>query len=500
MYFSQIHLHSTKCCVMLFMLHKSNMRPPTEDVFLFQQKRILYFAILFLWSKICVATKGAMRFSVCSPFGATHFLFGDWLRMNRIITLIKFIAPVAYLIVAIIGFLSLIVYIYRKLKTIDISGYIQQQKKRAIVRKQNRLSKRGSWQFPSEQFFRKCSAFYISDFTSDYNIQKAMNIVLELAAQEGIQQKNLKKYLTTEAFQKYYAQGKEIALKKDNAEALRQKQPQQAIPSYRESIFLRRVAYLSELSGLDKRKQMLSDLLQDYQNTIEIKKKYDISTNVFEAAMFLQPQEQQSPSVPVRPNLINNTYYLLSSIPDLPCTVDELEECAIDVEKQLNASTSKVVLTNPTSDEILQNLEIRNTKIQKGDSGVLHITLTIALKKSLALDVPKNIPMVIDGVLQGTVMFENISVGDVQFPFPLYGIASNEANPIELSGLCIYSVASDQDITPWNKFMEADTPFGENAITEILGDILNEDTQSQPTVPKYTVKLANSQTLWIMEV
>ena len=70
---------------MLTMLHKSNMRSSSREcIFVFRQKRILYFGILLRGSRICVATNGAMRFSVCgSIWSYTLFYFTEVERNEK---------------------------------------------------------------------------------------------------------------------------------------------------------------------------------------------------------------------------------------------------------------------------------------------------------------------------------------------------------------------------------------------------------------------------------
>lgn len=413
-----------------------------------------------------------------------------------ILKFLKWIAPALGVLAAGLCCIAVLIFLYKALKALNISKRIQKQRKKNAECKENKHAKQGLWELPCELFFRKCAEHNISKFDSDYSIQKAANIITELAAKKGIRQENLEKYLIPAKFQKYYQQGKEIAGAKDSAEAVRKKQPHKAVPIYSESVFLRRAASLAKLHGADKRRKMLSYLLGDYQDKIAFKEEYDVAPGVFETAMILQPQHSSCSASGNNAAIIHNTAYLLSGIPDLPYGMQQLKECTENVKERLSDSSQKVVLSYPTAADILRNLHICETEVRKSDSGVLHITLSIALKTPFTLDIPQSIQMVVDGVLRGTVMFENTPIGDILFPLPLYGIPSNTTNVIKLTGLCPFSVESDRYIESWSRL----NPFGDDPITEILRDFLDEDTQSVGSgCCEYSVKLEQVQNLWIME-
>ena len=99
-------------------------------------------------------------------------------------------------------------------------------------------------------------------------------------------------------------------------------------------------------------------------------------------------------------------------------------------------------------------------KVTKNDLGVLECTLDIELKKPLALDVPEGLNMVVDGTVRAKVMMEDIYVGDVDFPLPIYGIPCDMTKSVTLDGMCARSMEYDG---------------------------------------KYTLELAEEQNLWVME-
>ncbi len=418
-----------------------------------------------------------------------------------IIKLIKWMAPVLCILAAAFCLIIMFVFLYKKLKNLDVSGFVQQQKNKKMVRKRNRQAQRGVWQFPSEYFYLQCADCSITGFDSDYSVQKATNIILTFANDEGIKQDSLQKYLIPDKFYEYYKQGKKIVEHKISTNAILGKQPRKATPIYSETVFFRRVANLTNLTGQDKRRQMLQYLLGDFQHEIEVKKEYETNLGVFEAALMLQNQKEYIPDqTAMNAKLRQNVYYLMCGIPDLPYNMDFLEECVKDVAVQLENVNSKVVLSSPSDADILNNFQFFITEVKKGDGGVLHISLSVTLKKPFDLDVPQNINMTVDGVLKGTVMFENSPVGEVLFPLPLYGIPVNANKTTKLIGLCDYFVTSDHNLEVWNKFTDIDSP---NHISEILGDILGEKfdgSSSARSGCEYTVKMADDQNLWIMEV
>ena len=73
--------------------------------------------------------------------------------------------------------------------------------------------------------------------------------------------------------------------------------------------------------------------------------------------------------------------------------------------------------------------------------------MTVSLKESLTLDVPDNVRMVIDGTIKGRISLENVYVGEVLFPLPIYGIPTKAGQEITLDGLCINSTKTPGDYT-----------------------------------------------------
>ena len=138
----------------------------------------------------------------------------------------------------------------------------------------------------------------------------------------------------------------------------------------------------------------------------------------------------------------------------------ELESERSEIQKKVSEAEKKVTLQNPTADEIFSNLKIGRARIEKSETGVLHIELPLSIKQPFALSAPEEIIMVVDGVLSGEIWMEEKMVGSVLIPLPLYGIPTNMREEVTLDTM------SDRYV-------------------EYNG--------------KYTVKLAESQNLWIME-
>lgn len=138
----------------------------------------------------------------------------------------------------------------------------------------------------------------------------------------------------------------------------------------------------------------------------------------------------------------------------------ELESERSEIQKKVSEAEKKVTLQNPTADEIFSNLKIGRARIEKSETGVLHIELPISIKRPFALSAPEEIIMVVDGVLSGEIWMEEKMIGSVLIPLPLYGIPTNMREEVTLDAM------SDRSV-------------------EYNG--------------KYTVKLAESQNLWIME-
>ena len=201
--------------------------------------------------------------------------------------------------------------------------------------------------------------------------------------------------------------------------------PEFAVPTEAEKTYLKRAGAWVRLRGTGKRVQMLKDLYDDY--TCEI--------------ITCREGEQTQGA--------------------LGMDIAQMERARQEAGLQSREARRKIVLTKPGAEEIWKNFKAGEAMVRKNPSGVLAISLPVALKAPFAPDVPHGIRMVVDGALTGEVWFEDVYVGGVVFPLPLMGIPTDMTGKLVLEGLCGRSVGAEG---------------------------------------QYTVKLSRRQNLWLMEV
>ena len=326
---------------------------------------------------------------------------------------------------------------------------------------------------------------------NEFSIKKATQIAKQIIqiTSPDIDLANCSEYLKKERLEELLKEGSIIAKEADERELLKQRQPRNADPNKLEMTFIQRTAKLPWLYGYDKRKQMLTNLVDDYD--IRIREMRRGEEALMELGMIYAGQQKKETSwavmggiaegiagptagVMVASNAIANnreiqqynesvrkvSMDIMSGVPGLAGERYQLEEERAKIEEQLYEVKNKVVLNKPNAEEIWQNMNVGCATVKKNPSGVLSVSLPISLNQPFALDVPENTLMVVDGVIRAQVWFEGKRVDNVYFPLPLYGIPHNMTAEIILDGMCGRSVECDGE---------------------------------------YSVKISSNQNLWIME-
>lgn len=382
----------------------------------------------------------------------------------------------------------------------------QEEKKEAQERRDEKLNqelqelKDGKWPFPVEKFYRLCRESRITALDNDFSLNKATLIAKEiiedtffekiLEAGCDIELEDYGEYLKKESVEAFFKKGEAYA-KEADARALQQKKiPRNANPNEPEKTFLERASELSKLSGRDKRKKMLSHLSADcnkkicdllegeealrklgmiYAGQQQKESSWAITGGIAEgiagpAAGIMAASDTMERNRKIREHnemMRQASMDIMRGIPSIAGNRFQLQEEITKIGKQLDETTNKVVFSQPDAAEIWQNIKVAEATVQKNPSGVLEVSLPVTIQEPFVLDVPEGVGMVVDGTIKGEVWFEDKLVGEVLFPLPIYGIPSNMSAEVTLDGMCGRSVEFDGE---------------------------------------YTVKIADTQNLWIMEV
>lgn len=370
---------------------------------------------------------------------------------------------------------------------------LERLQKEQEINRLNQSGKEGKWKFPAEEFYRRCSEKKVEDVSSEYGFIKAKAIaeqlIVELCPEADMS--CFQTYLTKEKLQEFLDTGKpqaELIAKWQLAEKKRVRLAK-AYPY--EATFIKRATAVSRLTGNEKRVKMLTDLLNDCDDRIQKlrdgeeamkqlamvyagaqKKESDwailggvangIGGPVASAAVIWDTMKKNGAIAQYNEGMRQASADVLSGTFAVADDRYKVEKERENVKQRLDEAKGKVSLSKPDTKEILESISV-NTEygyVTKNDSGVLKCSLDIKLKKPLALDVPEGLNMVVDGTIRAKVMMEDIYVGDVDFPLPIYGIPCDMTKSVTLDGMC-------------DRSMEYDG--------------------------KYTLELAEKQNLWVME-
>lgn len=394
--------------------------------------------------------------------------------------------------------ISLFAYLVDKreqnLKVVEEKQRLREERLRKI-QKENKMhpSAEGSWLFPTEKFYQYCREQKAVDLSNEFGYTKARAIAKQLI-QEAFPEADMsyfQGYLTKEKLQEFLDAGKPQAELTAKRELAKKKQVRFAKAYPYEATFIKRATAVSSLTGNEKRVKMLTDLLNDCDDRIQKlkdseeamkqlamvyagaqKKENDwailggaangIAGPVASAAVVWDTMKKNGEIAKYNEGMRQVSADVLKGTFAVAGDRYKVERERENVKQRLDEAKGKVSLSKPGAREILESMSV-NTEhghVTKNDSGVLECAFDIRLKKSLVLDVPEGLNMVVDGTIRAKVMMEDIYVGEVDFPLPIYGIPCDMTKSVTLNGMC-------------DRSMEYDG--------------------------KYTLELAEEQNLWVME-
>lgn len=356
----------------------------------------------------------------------------------------------------------------------------------------NRTAKAGTWNFPTEEFYKRCFEGKIENLGSDYGWKKAKVIAEQLILEKcpKADMSCFQSYLTKEKLQAFLETGKSQAEQTAKKRLEESKRVREADADPYEATFMLRSSSVAGLTGCQKRVRMLTDLISDYDERIQKlkdgeeamkqlamiytsaqKKESDwailggaangIAGPVASAAVIWDTMQKNGEIAKYNEGMRKASMDVLSGTISVAGNRIKAEEERENIKIRQEEAKSKITLSKPDSNEIWSNIHISpNYSVERYDSGVLHISISLGFLKSFALNVPQGVHMVVDGTIRANVTMDGIDIGTVVFPLPLYGIPCEADAKVTLDGMCGWS-------------------------TEFSG--------------KYSLRFANTQNLWIME-
>lgn len=339
----------------------------------------------------------------------------------------------------------------------------------------------GKWDFPAEKFYNACkNQAKLTSVNNEYSIIKAKRIAEQFVEKELFDPSYYEQYFTAEKLAFYFEKGKSLSEATAQRNAQKKESEKHLVikgkPTKEEKTFLDRTAALTSLSGVEKRKAMLSNLVQDYDVKINALKEGEEALKTLGVAFLEQQKKETSWAIMggiadgiagpaaglavAAETMVNNqkvqeynasmrqaAMNIMSGVPQLSGDRYDLEKEREKLLRQITKTDDKIALSHPDAAAIWENIQIKDVTITRNSSKVLAATMTVSLKESLVLDVPDNVRMVIDGIVKGKISFENTYVGEVLFPLPIYGIPTKKGVEITLDGFCINSTKTPGEYT-----------------------------------------------------
>ena len=353
-------------------------------------------------------------------------------------------------------------------------------------------AKNGTWAFPAEKFYQQCTEQKVVNTSDEYGFKKTKLIAEQLIREAcpEVDMSCFQSYLTKEKLQEFLETGKSQAEQAAKRKLEESKRVREADADSYEAIFMHRSSVVAGLTGCQKRVQMLTDLICDYDEEIQKlkdgeeamkqlamiytgaqKKESDwailggaangIAGPVASAAVIWDTMKKNGEIAKYNEGMRKASMDVLSGTISVAGNRIKAEEERENIKIRQEEAKSKITLSKPDSNEIWSNIHISpNYSVERYDSGVLHISISLGFLKSFALNVPQGVHMVVDGTIRANVTMDGIDIGAVVFPLPLYGIPCEADAKVTLDGMCGWS-------------------------TEFSG--------------KYSLRFANTQNLWIME-
>lgn len=353
-------------------------------------------------------------------------------------------------------------------------------------------AKNGTWVFPSEEFYQQCIEQKVANSFGEYGFKKA-KIIAEQLIREACPEADMscfQSYLTKEKLQEFLETGKSQAEQTAKRKLEESKRVREADADSYEAIFMHRSFVVAGLTGCQKRVQMLTNLICDYDEEIQKlkdgeeamkqlamiytgaqKKESDwailggaangIAGSAASAAVIWDTMKKNGEIAKYNEGMRKASMDVLSGTISVAGNRIKAEEERENIKIRREEAKSKITLSKPDSNEIWNNIHISpKYSVKRYDSGVLHVSISLGFLRSFALNVPQGVHMVVDGTIRANVTMDGIDIGTVVFPLPLYGIPCEADAKVTLDGMCGWS-------------------------TEFSG--------------KYSLRFANTQNLWIME-
>ncbi len=335
----------------------------------------------------------------------------------------------------------------------------------------------GKWEFPAEEFYRKCLSKGVKTLDQAFFLQKAVAL-----AKTFVDEPYHDLYVTEEKVKAYFAAGK-VAVQGQRITKQRQQEewnrvPHEATPNAEQVAAIALAKQVWPLQGLQKRRAMLEALIakatkeaEEAESNAEAastlgtsavgsahtQKTLDwaslggaasalagpaagatVAQQAIETNKKIEAQNQANME------LASRLYFGFAEAADEARAKAKGKRKEISRhEKEIKALSEKVVLENIASTTLFQAFSVSVRSIKKTETNVLSIALQAENK--YVPDVPDGVQIVTDGVILAEICAGKTVVGKAYIPLPMYGIPCGKAETFK--AFCEYYMETPQDYT-----------------------------------------------------
>lgn len=313
-----------------------------------------------------------------------------------------------------------------------------------------------SWEFPVKEFYEKCKALGITESNTEFTRKKIQNVAKSLMIEKGIPETAQGWYIE-KAVGYFDAESNRIANETASEDKRWKTTRHTATLSTGEKSKLHNAKEVKKMYGTEKRRFLLLDAMEsakrglancrgsEFKPTLQKEKDWAVhggiadgiagpAAGVATAAKVMRENErirEQNAQLLNIASMVNRSNHAAAASYE-----KEIKEC----EEELRVLPEKVVLDNVTSAELLSAYQISVVEIHRHserDEGCMSVRLSVTQTRSLNLDIPDGVKIVLDGSVFGRVFTAKeqsnpmipggIDMGEIIAPLDMYGIPYDNA-------------------------------------------------------------------------
>lgn len=323
----------------------------------------------------------------------------------------------------------------------------------------------GTWNFPAEELCRFCHENRSDNLDNGYALKKARAFIIQFFEKRGYTEDDCKAYLDINRIKAMLEAGEANYQKEEKDKHWELTRTRTANVNNGEKMYVARAESLANLRGEKKRIQMIQDLRDDYKTRIGqlIAAEQAMQTLTFLYAQQMKKESDWAIAGGIADGIagpgagVAAALNTMASNEQIRKHNDSMQSAAMAaskgqmemagnryslekqlpvIEKDLEVAKTKIAFDYPSASEIWNDLDVVNCVLKKDEkTNVLNIEMQIRVKNQLPVNAPEGVETVVDGVLRGTVMCDDVMVGTIYLPLPIYGVPNQKSRDIKVEGI-----------------------------------------------------------------